>query len=63
MRIVGVFLVCLAMTAPLNAQYVYKTQLVRAAPGKLLDLIALLKDRMDYYDGADDQRPFMMRHS
>ncbi len=63
MRIVGVFLVCLTMTAPLNGQVIYKTQLVRAAPGKLLDLIALLKDRMDYYDGAGDQRPFMMRHS
>lgn len=63
MRIAGVFLVCLTVTAPLNAQYMYKTQLVRAAPGKLLELIDLLKDRMDYYDRAGDQRPFMMRHS
>jgi hypothetical protein len=46
-----------------KAQYLYKTIFVRAAPGKLLDLIALYKSRMPVYDAAGDQRPFWMRHS
>jgi hypothetical protein len=36
---------------------------VRAAPGKLLDLIALYKERMPVYDASGDARPFWMRHS
>lgn len=43
--------------------YLYKTMFVRAAPGKLLDLIALYKERMPVYDASGDARPFWMRHS
>ena len=43
--------------------YLYKAMFVRAAPGKLLDLIALYKERMPVYDAAGDARPFWMRHS
>lgn len=43
--------------------YLYKTTFVRAAPGKLLDLIALCKSRMEVYDASGDARPFWWRHS
>jgi hypothetical protein len=46
-----------------EADYLYKAMFVRAAPGKLLDLIALYKERMPVYDAAGDLRPFWMRHS
>ena len=58
------FLIMLVLIAPrAEAGYLYKAMFVRAAPGKLLDLIALYKDRMEVYDAADDARPFWMRHS
>jgi hypothetical protein len=41
----------------------YKTTFLRAAPGKLLDLIALLKERMAFYDAAGDERPLWWRHT
>jgi len=36
---------------------------VRAAPGKLLDLIELYKTRMTVYDSSGDDRPFWWRHT
>ena len=46
-----------------NLPYLYKTTFVRAAPGKLLDLIALYKSRMAAYDAAGDERPLWWRHT
>ena len=43
--------------------YVYKTTFVRAAPGKLLDLIALYKDGMAVCDASGDERPLWWRHT
>ncbi|MCX6561605.1 MAG: hypothetical protein NTZ26_13955 [Candidatus Aminicenantes bacterium] len=43
--------------------YLYKTTFLRAAPGKLLDLIALLKGRMAVLDAAGDERPLWWRHT
>lgn len=43
--------------------YLYKTTFVRAAPGRLLDLIALYKNRMAVDDAAGDERPFWWRHT
>ena len=43
--------------------YLYKTTFVRAAPGKLLDLIALYKDRMAVIEAAGDERPLWWRHT
>jgi hypothetical protein len=43
--------------------YLYKTTFVRAAPGKLLDLIALYKDRMAIIEASGDARPFWWRHT
>ena len=48
---------------PAGPSYLYKTTFVRAAPGKLLDLIALYKDRMAVMDAAGDERPLWWRHT
>jgi hypothetical protein len=42
--------------------YLYRTLLVRAAPGDLLELIDLFKQRMPVYE-ANGERPYWMRHS
>jgi len=44
-------------------EYLYKTTFIRAAPGKLLDLIALYKTQMPAFDSAGDGRPFWWRHT
>ncbi len=61
-------LVPLAAPAPGGPQspepaYLYKTTFVRAAPGKLLDLIALYKSWMVVADASGDERPFWWRHT
>lgn len=43
--------------------YMYKTTLVQAAPGKLLELIDLYKTRAAAYQSAGDEAPLWMRHS
>lgn len=58
----------LAAAAPEDAPspkptYLYKTTFVRAAQGRLLDLIALLKDRMAVIEASGDVRPFWWRHT
>ena len=58
--LLGILLVTVSST---EAGYLYKAMFVRAAPGKLLDLIALYKARLPVYDAAGDLRPFWMRHS
>jgi hypothetical protein len=59
------FLAAGAAGAPQSSElsYLYKTTFVRAAPGKLLDLIALYKSRMAVDDSAGDERPFWWRHT
>ncbi len=52
-----------AETAPPKPVFLYKTTFVRAAPGKLLDLIALYKDRLAVVEAAGDARPFWWRHT
>jgi hypothetical protein len=43
--------------------YLYKTTFVRAAPGKLLELIELTKSRMAVYPAMGDEPPFWWRHT
>jgi hypothetical protein len=43
--------------------YLYKTSFVRAAPGKLMELIDLLKSRMPVHEAAGDERPLWWRHT
>lgn len=48
---------------PAQSPYLYKTQLVQAAPGKLLELIDLFKQRVAEDAAAGDEAPMWMRHS
>jgi hypothetical protein len=48
---------------PPERAYLYKTTFVRAAPGRLLDLIALYKNRSAFYDASGDEPPFWWRHT
>lgn len=43
--------------------FLYKTTFVRAAPGKLLELIELYRARMDFYKASGDEPPFWWRHT
>jgi hypothetical protein len=63
MRRLLLFVVVALVATTANADYLYKAMFVRAAPGRLLDLIALYKERMPVYDASGDLRPFWMRHS
>ncbi len=43
--------------------YLYKTTFLRAAPGKLLELISLYKARMEAIEAGGDERPLWWRHT
>lgn len=73
---ISMFLACIAFPALLSIAapaagsppspelpFLYKTTFVRAAPGKLLDLVALYKSRMAAYDASGDERPLWWRHT
>jgi len=60
----------LGMLAPANAQtregdYLYRVTTVRAAPGKLEDMLIWIADMKasDYFTDAGEHVPFVMRHS
>jgi hypothetical protein len=50
-------------TVEADTNYLYRTLLVRAAPGSLLQLIDMLQDRSAVYEAGGEGTPFMMRHS
>ena len=50
-------------TSAADPTYLYKAKLVQAAPGKLLDVIDLLKASQGGYKDAGDEQPLLMRHS
>lgn len=54
---------CAAARAADAPSHLYKAMFVRAAPGRLLDLVALYLERMPVYDAAGDERPFWWRHT
>lgn len=47
----------------LEGDYLYKVALIRAAPGRLLTLIELLKEERDILRDAREPLPFWMRHT
>jgi len=65
--VIGAFFAKTAPAAdgPQSAEptYLYKTTFVRAAPGKLLELIGLYKSRMTVVDASGDERPLWWRHT
>jgi len=46
-----------------EGDYVYKVALIRAAPGRQLDLIELLKEERDLLRDGGEPLPFWMRHT
>ncbi|HEY7404803.1 MAG TPA: hypothetical protein VIB39_14865 [Candidatus Angelobacter sp.] len=65
-RIVLVVLLLGCSTAPafaVNTSYLYRVNLVQAAPGKLVELIDLYKARAAEMKEAGDEAPLWMRHS
>lgn len=52
-----------APATELEGDYLYKTLMVRAAPGDLLPLIDMLQERLTVYAEFSDAGPFWMRHT
>jgi len=50
-------------TSAAEPGYLYKAKLLQAAPGKLLDVIELLKSAQAGYREAGDEQPLLLRHS
>lgn len=62
---IATFLAALIALGPSGSAetYLYRTLMVRAAPGHLLELIDLFQQREPVYLAAGEQPPLMMRHS
>src|SRR6185503_9438161 len=66
MRVLLILIIAVLLATTARASeptYLYKTKLVQAAPGKLLEVIDLLKASQAGYKNADDEQPLLMRHS
>ncbi len=61
LRSIPALLVVLSCIVGIRADHLYKTMLVRAAPGKLLDLIELYRTHMPVYEASGDEQPMIMR--
>lgn len=56
------FVSALALPSRVNAQ-LYRATMMRAAPGRLAELVDATKARLSVYDAAGEPRPFVLRHS
>jgi len=66
MRVLLVLIISVLLAPTTSASeptYLYKTKLVQAAPGKLLEVIDLLKASQAGSRDAGDEQPLLMRHS
>ena len=66
MRVLLVLIISVLLAPTTSASeptYLYKTKLVQAAPGKLLEVIDLLKASQAGSRDAGDERPLLIRHS
>src|SRR4029453_4806248 len=66
MRVLFVLIISVLLAPTTSAgepTYLYKTKLVQAAPGKLLEVIDLLKASQAGYKNAGDEQPLLLRHS
>jgi hypothetical protein len=59
----ALLLLCLVPGFAAETPFLYKAAWVRAAPGRLLELIELCKNHWTTYDAAGDERPLWFRHS
>ena len=60
-----VLLAAAMVAAPIQTDttYLYRALLIQAAPGSLLDVIEMYRDRVPVYEASGDGVPFMLRHS
>jgi hypothetical protein len=56
-------LLAAALLTPSSEPSVYRAEFVRAAPGRLLELIDYVKAQLPAYERAGETRPFVLRHS
>ncbi len=49
--------------SPQSTEQIYATVLMRAAPGRLLELIDLVKKRAEVLEQAGEHRPLILRHA
>ena len=66
MRLLLVLIIAVLFAPSITASeptYLYKAKLVQAAPGRLLEVIELLKASQVSYKEAGDEQPMLMRHS
>lgn len=66
MRHLLIFLLAIVFAPSIRAAtptYLYRARLIQAAPGKLLDVIDLLKATQARYKEVGDEPPLLMRHS
>ena len=52
-----------ATATEVDTTYLYRTLLIRAAPGSLLEVIDLYRSRTEVFLAAGDGAPFILRHS
>lgn len=50
-------------TAQEPERYLYRTEMLRAAPGELAEVIEMIQERLPVWQGASSVGPFWMRHS
>ncbi len=62
-QVLTVFFLLLIGSQAWSAGYLYKTVLLRAAPGKLLTLIDFLKKDMEKHADYGLDKPYLLRHS
>lgn len=62
MRPILAALAFVAAASTAEAATLYRAMFVRAAPGRLLDIIALYKERFPVFEAAGDELPLWMRH-
>jgi hypothetical protein len=60
---VAILMAFLVASQTTNAQSLHKVTFYRAAPGKLLELIENLKERVENYTLLGNYKPFIIRHS
>ncbi len=63
MRKLILFVLLFLCSAVAESADLYKIMMVRAAPGRLFDLIDMYRARMPVYDASGDERPLWMRHT
>lgn len=63
MRRIAVALLFLAACACAQENYLYRAEMVQAAPGKLVELISLYQQRLPILAAQGDEAPLWMRHS